>query len=372
MTAAQININKPHTKKRVLIAPLDWGLGHATRCIPVIKALLRQQDCEVIIAAEKAGAALLQKEFPELETLPLAGYRISYSKKRSFFFLKMMMQFPKVKRAIRQEHVWLDKIINEQKIDLVISDNRYGLWNKKIPCIFITHQLFIKTGNAFSERIAQKINYGYINKFTACWVPDAEDDNNLAGKLSHPDKLPVIPVKYIDPLSRLEKRDAEKNIDLLILLSGPEPQRTVFEKMLLPQIELLSGKAALVRGLPQGGEVLEFKNESIKVYDHLPAAELNDLIAASKIVIARSGYSTVMDLAAMQQKAILVATPGQGEQEYLSKYLSDKNYCIAAAQHEFNLKDNLEKISQKLLLPFPSAAENKLEHAVELMLQQIR
>jgi UDP:flavonoid glycosyltransferase YjiC (YdhE family) len=355
----------------VLIAPLDWGLGHATRCVPVVRELLRQ-NCEVIIAAEKAGAALLKKEFPELETLPLEGYRVSYSKSKAFFFLKMMLQFPKVKRAIKKEHAWLDKIIAERQIDLVISDNRYGLWSKKVPCIFITHQLFIKTGNAFSERTAQKINYSYINKFVACWVPDAEGDSNLAGKLSHPNKLPGAPVKYIGALSRFEKKDAAKNIDLLVMLSGPEPQRTLLEEILLPQMEQLHGKMVLVRGLPQGGRLPALKNENIKVYDHLPAAELNDFLAASKIAIARSGYSTVMDLAAMQQKAILVATPGQGEQEYLSQYLSEKNYCVAAEQAGFNLRDNIEKVSQKALSPFPFSAENELHKAVELMLQQIR
>jgi uncharacterized protein (TIGR00661 family) len=371
LTTAEININKPHTKKRVLISPLDWGLGHATRCVPVIRELLRQ-DCEVLIAAEKDGAALLQKEFPALQILPLAGYRVSYSKKKAFFFLKMMLQFPKVKRAIKQEHRWLDKVIAEQKIDLIISDNRYGLWSNKVPCVFITHQLFIKTGTAFSERIAQRINYRYINKFSVCWVPDAAGEHNLAGKLSHPGKLPDVPVKYIGALSRFKKKDAIKNIDLLVLLSGPEPQRTAFEDLLLPQMDHSMGKIVLIRGLPRGGNKLPPQNENITLYDHLPATELNDLMAAAKLVICRSGYSTVMDLAALQQKAILVATPGQGEQEYLSRYLSEQNYCIAAKQSRLVLKDLMNEISQKALIPFPASSENELQQAVQLMLQQIR
>jgi UDP-N-acetylglucosamine transferase subunit ALG13 len=371
LTAAQININKPPAKKRVLVAPLDWGLGHATRCVPVIRTLL-QQDCEVVIAAEKDGAALLQKEFPALQILPLAGYRVSYSKKKFFFFLKMMLQFPKVRRAIKREHLWLDKIITEQKIDLIISDNRYGLWSNKVPGIFITHQLFIKTGNIFSEQIAQKINYNYINKFSVCWVPDAAGEHNLAGKLSHPDKLPAVPVKYIGVLSRLEKKDAAKSIDLLVLLSGPEPQRTALEDLLLPQMDHSIGKIILVRGLPRGGSKLSLQNENITMYDHLSAAELNDLMAAAKLVICRSGYSTIMDLAALQQKAILVATPGQGEQEYLSRYLSEQNYCIAAEQSGLVLKDLMNDISQKILTPFPASSEKELQQAVQLILQQIR
>ena len=371
MTPAEININIPHTKKRVLIAPLDWGLGHATRCVPVIRELL-QQGCEVLIAAEKDGAALLQQEFPELQILPLKGYRVSYSKKKAFFLLKMLLQFPKVKRAIKQEHHWLNNIIAAQKIDLVISDNRYGLWSKRVPCVFITHQLFIKTGAAFSERIAQRINYRYINKFSVCWVPDAAGVHNLAGELSHPHKLPDVPVTYIGSLSRFKKKEAIKNIDLLVLLSGPEPQRTALEALLLPQMDRSMGKIVLIRGLPRGGNKLPAQNENIMLYDHLPATELNNLMAAAKLVICRSGYSTVMDLAALQQKAILTATPGQGEQEYLSRYLSQKNYCIAAEQGRLVLKDVLNEISQKTLTPFPASPENQLQKAVQLMLQQIR
>lgn len=349
-----------------MVAPLDWGLGHATRCVPVIRELQRQ-GFEVLAGAEKAGAALLQKEFPELTILPLKGYRISYSKRKVFFFLKMLMQGPKIVRAVKTEHEWLKQVIINHQIDIVISDNRYGLWNEKIKSVFITHQLFIKTGNAFLEKQAQRTNYNYIKKFDECWVPDAPGPENLAGALSHPVDLPPVPVKYIGTLSRFESRQSEKTIDLLVMISGPEPQRTLLENTIIRRINRLPYTAVLVRGLPQGGKPLVVENKSVLIYDHLPAAALSELMAAAKTVIARSGYSTVMDLAAMQQQAILIPTPGQAEQEYLAKYLSDKKYCIAATQSGLDVQHELQRLASAALLPFPAVEPGRLREAINLL-----
>lgn len=371
MSTGSVNINKPHTKTRVLVAPLDWGLGHATRCIPVINAFLRN-DCTVIFGGEGPVAALLQKEFPGLEILPLSGYNVSYSKRKVFFFLKMLVQVPKIKRIIKEEHNWLNHTIEKHHIDLVISDNRYGLWSSRVACIFITHQLFIKTGNWFTERFAQRINYNYIKKFTECWVPDFSGNENLAGALSHPPGLPAVATRYIGALSRFEKQPAEKNIDLLILLSGPEPQRTIFENILLPQIEVLTGNTVMVRGLPLSNNNLVLKNKHAKIFNHLPAGELNNHVLSSKMIIARSGYSTVMDLAALQQKAILVATPGQAEQEYLAAYLAEKNYCISASQKGFEIGKVLKTAANKTFVSYPENEEDMLQANISAMLQKTR
>jgi uncharacterized protein (TIGR00661 family) len=359
-----ININKKNVQKRVLIAPLDWGLGHATRCIPIITALLAE-GFEVFIGAEKAGAALLQKEFSQLQIIPLQGYNVSYSKKGEWFLWKMIIQIPAITRAIKREKNWLKKIITDYKINIVISDNRFGLYNKNVHCIFITHQLQIKTGNSFTENIAQKINYKYINKFDECWVIDKEGDENLAGELSHPQKMPSTTVKYIGALSRFKKYEVEKKHDVLILLSGPEPQRTIFENTLLAQIKNLKLHIALVRGLPAEKAFLEI--DGMKIYNHLPAEALNELILASKTIIARSGYTTVMDMAALQQKAIFVPTSGQTEQEYLARFLSEKKYCIAEKQDGFNLQKALSKLEKTMLVPYPKIENKLLQMAVNIL-----
>ena len=361
MSSTIKNINT--TRKRVLVAPLDWGLGHTTRCIPVIQELLLQ-NFTVLLAAEGNSANLLGKEFPSLTILPLKGYKISYSNTKLFFVAKLIAQIPKILKAIKQEHKWLNKIIKEYKIDIVISDNRYGFYNINIKSIFITHQLAIETGNTFTNWLIQKLNYRLINKFDDCWIPDNEVPFDLAGKLSHPKEMSVVPTKYIGILTRFKKETSEKNIDLLVLISGPEPQRTALENIMLLQMKKVSLKMVLVRGLPGVANKLINENTALQIYDHLPAIELSRLIQSSKIVIARSGYSTIMDLIALQQTAVLIPTPGQKEQEYLAEYLAAKKYFIAAQQNGFNLVKELQNIINVELKTLSESENKKLWEAI--------
>lgn len=328
---------------RVLVAPLDWGLGHATRCIPIINELLAQ-DCDVWLAGEAAQKHLLRAEFPKLPFLELRGYRMNYSKSKKWLMWKMIKQGPKMRRAIKYENKWLDKKIKELRFDAVISDNRFGLYHAETYSVFITHQLRIKsTVGKRTEKLLQKRNYSFINKFNTCWIPDNPGKNNLAGELSHPETFPIIPVQYIGPLSRFEKKPIlEKKNYLLVVLSGPEPQRTIFEDKIINEISHYPFSATIVRGLP--GEVRLIPSSGmIHFYNHLPADILNNEMQEAEYVISRSGYSTVMDLATLQKKSILVPTPGQTEQEYLASYLETKKMAIAALQEDFSLNQVLLK-----------------------------
>ncbi len=338
------NFNIPAHKPKVLIAPLDWGLGHATRCIPIISTLIKQH-CTVIVAAEGQIKIILQEEFPDLQFIELRGYRVKYSRYKCWMPVKLLLQLPKIMHRIYVENRWLGKIIKEHNIDAVISDNRMGLYSKKIPCVYITHQLLIKTGSRFTENIAQKVHYHYINKFRCCWVPDAEGALNLAGDLSHPVILPKASVTYLGFLSRFEETSLQNKYDLCIVLSGPEPQRTVFEKIILADIQKLSLKICLVRGLPLEKQIPQLSNPSIDIKNHLPAHELSTIIQQSLLIISRCGYSTVMDLVKLQKKAILVATPGQSEQEYLGKYLQSKKIFCCVDQKNFSLLEDLKNVA---------------------------
>ncbi|MEO6837001.1 MAG: glycosyltransferase, partial [Ginsengibacter sp.] len=330
-------------KPRILIAPLDWGLGHATRCIPIIKDLL-YLNCEVIIVATKSTFSLLKKEFPSLVFLRCKGYEISYSRDRKKFLSKILSQFPKMIFSVWKENYWLKKIIKKERIDAVISDNRFGMYSKKIPSIYITHQLGIKTGNRTTEIIAQKIHYYFIKKYSQCWIPDSKEIG-LAGELSHP---PIIPSNaiFIGPLSRFKSLpDIEKIYDLLITISGPEPVRTIFENKILNQLKGFPGKTLLIRGVPFDNYKLP-SSDLLEIENHLSAEELNKALEQSKMLIGRSGYTTVMDLAALKKKAILIPTPGQTEQEYLAKYLFDKKYFFSANEENFSIEDALQKASE--------------------------
>ena len=339
--------------ERVLVAPLDWGLGHATRCIPIIKAL-QELGKTVILAGDGASAQLLQTEFPSLTFLPLRGYHISYAKSAWGLPWKMIGQAPSFFQSIKEEHDWLDAMIEDQQIDLVISDNRYGLYSKKIPCVLITHQLTIKMPFAWLERHVQKIHYSLINRFHSCWVPDSKGVQNLGAELSHPLKMPAIPVKWIGLLSRFAPSKSsetivETNNDLstsfaykyCFLLSGPEPQRTLFENIVLKEIQDLTEPMVLVRGLPATSASIVTENVHLMVYNHLPAAELAPLILSSEWIICRSGYSSLMDLMALGKKAILIPTPGQTEQEYLAKQLNQVGMAFSMAQSRFSLSESI-------------------------------
>ena len=333
--------NAPSQSPRILVAPVDWGLGHATRCIPIIKELITL-NCTVFIVGDGPIYVLLKKEFPATVFLRFRGYEIEYSRNKKWLLFKIFWQLPKILSSIWRENKWVSKAINEHAIDAIISDNRLGMFTKKIPSVYITHQLFIRTGNIFTEKIAQRIHHHYIKKYKKCWVPDGKE-TGLAGVLSHPKKIPAN-VVYIGPLSRLTSlQNAEPIYDLLILLSGPEPQRTIFENELLAQLSSFSGKVFFARGLPFENKNLELSNESIKTVNHLSASELNEVIAQAKNVIARCGYTTVMDLAAMKKPAILIPTPGQTEQEYLAEYLLEKKYFLTAPQKNFSLTELLQK-----------------------------
>ena len=326
---------------RILVIPLDWGLGHATRCIPVIRELLAQ-GCDVWLAGEGVQEHLLKAEFPGLPFLQLPGYRIRYAKTARGLIWKMIQQLPKMRRAIQYEHSWLKKINKEYNFDAVISDNRYGLYHSTIPCVFITHQLTIKSSLAkWTEKILQKRNYRYINRFTECWVPDAEGENNIAGELSHPLLQPAVPVHYIGMLSRFKKNEVgEIKNNLLVILSGPEPQRSILEEKIITDITHYNGTATIVRGLP-GSPALIPSTGMIKFYNHLPSTKLNVAMQEAEFVISRSGYSTVMDMMTLQKKAVLIPTPGQTEQEYLGNYLMEKGIAVCVTQKDFSLSKAL-------------------------------
>ncbi|WP_298737190.1 glycosyltransferase [uncultured Chitinophaga sp.] len=336
--------------KKILVVPLDWGLGHATRDIPLIYELLNA-GCEVLIAAEGKHAALLQQEFPQLTMLPLPGYRIQYAQKGKFFGWKIIQQIPQILRAMRYERQWLQKTVETHGIQAVISDNRFGLYHPRIPCVFISHQLLIKTPfGGFTERLLQRINYRYIRKYSACWVPDFAGDNNLSGVLAHPGKLPPH-TTYLGCLSRFSFReDVKKQYDLLVLISGPEPQRSQLEKLVLEQVKALPLRTLIVSGKP-GTPLREQLTPNVLQVNHLNARELNEALLAADMVLSRSGYTTLMDLAKLNKKAILVPTPGQTEQEYLGESLMEKGYFYSVPQEGFNLAKALEAAA---IFPFRS------------------
>jgi uncharacterized protein (TIGR00661 family) len=355
---------------RVLIAPLDWGLGHATRCIPLIGELLTR-GADVTIAATGPSALLLAREFPQLEIKPLQGYNIQYGSR--FLFLNILVQLPRIFSTIRAEHRWLQQLVQKESYDIIISDNRPGFWNKAACCIYITHQLCIRSGKGkWVDRLLQKLHHRYIRNFQKVWVPDVANDPNVAGILSHPEKA-MVQAEYMGLISRFtQKEGVVPKYDLLVLLSGPEPQRTILEKKVLQQIETLPQSIVVVRGLPGSAQVPDTAAH-IQVYNHLPASKLEQIIQESRCVLCRSGYTTIMDLLKLKKKAVLIPTPGQTEQEYLARYLQEQGLFPYSEQKRLNIKEALQNASLfPYHHPFHYQAFEQYRELIDELLAQVK
>jgi len=333
-------------KPVVLLAPLDWGLGHTVRCIPIIQELLKQK-CDVLVACNSKQKQFLYRENASITFIHLEGYNIKYGKSRLQTLFKIFLQTPKMLIKVNRERTWLKKFLLQTRVDAVISDNRYGFVSSELPSIFITHQLRPISGTGpLVDGFIQKVLYYYINKFGVCWIPDwISTEINAGGKLSHPEKLPGVPIKYIGCLSRFEKSVSSPGFGmntLLIILSGPEPQRTVLENLIVGQLKTGTLNAVLVRGVFDNSSIAS--SDNIIVLNNASSIELNALICNSDIIVGRSGYTTVMDILKLGKKSILIPTPGQAEQEYLATYLHEKKFIYAMDQKTFCLKTALEKI----------------------------
>lgn len=323
-------------KQRILVCPLDWGLGHATRCIPLIYAFLKEGHT-VLLAGSGPSLLRLKQEFPQLQAIDFPSFTLQYSKGTSQVWA-VVKALPRLVKHTQWEHRALPSLLAHYNITMVVSDNRFGLFTHLVPCAYLTHQLWIKLPSPFTflEPLVARWHRRIIAKYTYCWVPDYADiDASLAGELSHPKRVPAN-VMYVGPLSRFSLPHAShrsalptsENTLTLALLSGVEPQRSIFEQYLLDSLQIEpANRVVLVQGLPQTTQP-PYKNGKVEVFPYLSTEQLLPLLQQATRIICRSGYSTVMDLAALGklQQAVFVPTPGQSEQEYLAQYLRTKHF----------------------------------------------
>ncbi len=320
-------------KKRIIVAPLNWGLGHATRCIPIINALIKQ-NFEPIIASDGNALGLLKKEYPKLKAFELPSYNITYPKKATRFKLKLLKDSPHLLKTIKKEKKTIDALVEAEHISGIISDNRFGVSHKNIPSVFITHQLRVLSGS--TTWLSSKLHQNIISKFDECWVPDHIGTKNLSGDLGHIEGYKHS-VKYLGPLSRFKKLDIQTKYDLMVLLSGPEPQRSYLEEKLLGDLKHYKGNVLFIKGKIEAEQKKETRDNML-VYNFMTSTELEIAINESDLILSRSGYTTIMDLAKLDKKAFFIPTPGQFEQEYLAKKFTKEVVAPSATQNEFNIK----------------------------------
>lgn len=306
---------------KYLICPLNWGLGHATRCVPLIRKLLAEGH-ELVIASDGFPLELLRQEFPSIRFIEFQSYSVYYAAGKSQVGA-MLFNFPNIISGIIHEHFWLKDLLHIEHFDRVISDNRFGMWNKRIHSIYMTHQLMVKMPENFKflEPLVHRIHLQFIKYYDKCWIPDIAQNGGLSGDLSHKYLLPPNS-KFIGILSRfqgLENVTPNTGFDVVAVISGVEPQRTLFEESLVERFRVSSSNILIVSGQPQS-EKKERKIGNITLVSHLPDLELAAVLLGATKIISRSGYSTIMDLYALKclKKAEFIPTPGQTEQEYLA------------------------------------------------------
>ncbi|WP_317167155.1 glycosyltransferase [Winogradskyella ludwigii] len=281
---------------------------------------------------------MLKKEFPNLKTIALPSYNITYSKKANGFKTKFLKDTPHILKTIKREKKVIESLVETETISGIISDNRFGVRHSKVPSVFITHQLRVLSGN--TTWLSTKMHQNIISKFDTCWVPDYKDEKNLSGTLGHVENFDAS-INYLGPLSRFEKQDLKIKYQLLVILSGPEPQRTFLEEKLMIELKSYQGNICFIKGVVEDQQT-KIEDKNMTIYNYMTSTELQTALNESDMVLSRSGYTTIMDLAKLEKKVFFIPTPGQFEQEYLAKKFQDEGIAPTCNQDEFTL----EKLSE--------------------------
>jgi len=338
----------PLIPNRVFIAPLNWGLGHATRMADLVLAIIqRYPGATVRLGSDGVAAAWLKQRFPDLEVIELPGYRIRYPKGRAMV-ARLLLSSPSILSGILSERRALRKILRKFPADLLISDNRYGIHHPGCYSVFVTHQLELQPPPGRTMQVVfrwlNRLHHRYILRFDQCWVPDYQEYPGIAGSLSHP---PVVPgnVVYVGPLSRFRwvvpAPAPQPPVVLLCLISGPEPQRTILFEKIVAQVKDLTVNTVILAGTPDKAEI-DIGMDHVTCHPNLPDDQLLALIRSASLIVSRSGYSTIMDLHIAGGRALFVPTPGQTEQEYLAHWYAENGWALMQPQEALDLKAALE------------------------------
>lgn len=368
---------------KVLVAPLDWGLGHATRCVPVIREFLRQ-GAEVEIAAVKSNAHLFAEIFPELRQRIAPSYNIVYPKHGYNMGLWLLKNSFHLNKVMHYEHQYVEKMVERHGYDLLLSDNRFGFYSKKVCSIYMTHQRRIAFPPALSafEGIGQIWHASLMKKFDEIWVPDVEEFPGYAGKLSHISH-DFKPVKFVGALSRFSdvayetkaKNDAGKNwiknssLDVVAVISGVEPARSQFESQMRDALAKIPGRHMMILGKPFC-ERNTWTEGNITFHNHLPTEEFAEAVRRARWVVSRGGYSTIMDMAYLGARCIFVPTPGQYEQVVLAHDLSEARYAVHIPAKNLSAKTLMDSFKADVQLPKPPS-RNLLFEAVREVLARL-
>lgn len=327
--------------KKILICPLNWGMGHATRCIPIAKELIAKGH-EVDFASDGSPLELLKIEFPTVRHHALSSYNISYPTKS--ILINVGRKLGNFIKTMRNEHRQVEGLVAKYQYDIIISDNRFGCHANSTYNIFITHQINLLSSSGLLDPTIRRFNQNFINKFDKCWIPDYPTYPGLSGILGHKHSG-ILNYEYIGPISRMVPYKLEKKYLVTAILSGPEPQRTLFEKEVIKELAKIDAPTSLVSGVIND-HIGDYSTETMDHFPYMTSDNINKLICQSEYILFRGGYTSVMDLAKLQKKGICVPTPGQTEQEYLTKMYADQKLFPRYIQGKLNLLEALANMDQ--------------------------
>lgn len=358
------------SSKKILFALHDWGLGHASRSLVLIKGLLAQGHQVMILMAESNGLRLLRSELnDQCEIYQFKDIPKPFSRWPALFYVRMSLAMPQVWARYKQEHRLTERLVKQHQIDLVITDSRFGVWSSQVPsyCIFHSLRQIIPGRKKLIELIVEWGQRNLLDGFTGILIPDVEFDGGLSGDLGHYPSLDWHQkISYIGPLADVYQSDHEQDIDLFITISGIEPQRTIFAEKILNELPLLKeDKVVVTLGQP-ASSVSMTQIGSATIYPFLSRYEQAEYLNRAKLVVSRSGYTTLMELAQLGRKALFVPTPGQSEQEYLAEYHKEKGHVWATTQKKLALVDDLERAKHAQGIP-----QFNCNHSIENFLKKI-
>ena len=348
---------------KILFGVFDWGLGHATRDIPLINELIKKHQ----VTIESTGRALvLLKDYykDKCRYFDVPSLHSPYTK-TPFFSTNFAFSLPKMLKSLSHARKITAQIIKDEKFDIVITDCRYDVYDTKENSFIINHQVRFKAPPA-AETALEAWLASRMKKYKYVIVPDY-DSPNLSGKLSH--NLMFIrkeKIRYIGILSHLQKTDTEPDVDYFIPLSGPEPQRAILEKKILAETNRLQGKIVIAGGKPD--ENKNTSKENVEFYSFLNAGQQQHFMNRAKFIISRPGYTTVMELAELNKKDILfLPTPGQTEQEYLADFYEKNKYFHHVSQYRLSLNSDIERARDFSGFNPPWKTEQSIKNFMEII-----
>ena len=352
---------------RIIYGICSWGLGHATRSLPVIRKLIEENN-KLTIISNGRSLELLKKELgKDIKYHDIPDYPMLLSENSRQFMAKSVAYWPSYIKRMESEMQKLKKILTNNKCDRIISDSRYGLYSRKIPSFFISHQMRIMNPLRIKmlEKGSETFNLFFFKRYAGVIIPDYIDDN-LSGDLSHNlRKIDEKKIHYVGALSDFKKKQTKKDIDYLISITGPEPQRTMLEENLVSQINDLKGKIIITLGKTEKED--NFNNQNIETFTFISKEKREDFLNRSKLVISRSGYSTIMDLAVIGTKALMTPTPGQIEQEYLGQYHNEKKTFFSVNQNKIKLKRDVEIAKKRTGITRKCDVDKSVENIINVI-----